>query len=55
MTTVWQARLGWSAVATSTALTSLWAFWGSIETFHENYMTENNARIPQVGDPMGPL
>ena len=35
MMMLWQARLGWSAVATSTALTSLWAFWGSIEAFHE--------------------
>src|SRR6185503_833418 len=28
---------GWTAVATSTAVSSFWAFWGSIENFHEGW------------------
>jgi hypothetical protein len=29
--------LGWLAVAASTALSAIWAFWGSIESFHEGW------------------
>jgi hypothetical protein len=29
--------LGWAAVAVSTLLASLWAFWGAIENFHEGW------------------
>jgi hypothetical protein len=29
--------LGWSAVALSTAITCLWAFWGVFEAFHEGW------------------
>jgi hypothetical protein len=32
-----QAVAGWTAVAVSTVLASVWAFWGAIENFHEGW------------------
>ena len=32
-----QAIAGWTAVAVSTMLASVWAFWGAIENFHEGW------------------
>ena len=33
----WRNILGWIAVAFSTALSSMWAFWGIVENFHEGW------------------
>jgi hypothetical protein len=33
--------VGWIAVGLSTAITSFWAFWGIIETFHEGWYYES--------------
>ena len=33
--------LGWLAVAISTIITSLWAFWGAFEAFHEGWYFES--------------
>jgi len=33
----WRVALGWIAVAISTLLAAFWAFWGSIENFHEGW------------------
>jgi hypothetical protein len=32
-----RVMVGWTAVVLSTALSSFWAFWGSIENFHEGW------------------
>ena len=39
----WTPRrfLGWLAVALSTSIASLWAFWGIIENFHEGWFHES--------------
>ncbi len=41
----WSARrgqiLGWAAVSISTAFACFWAFWGSIENFHEGWYFTN--------------
>lgn len=33
----WRNIIGWLAIAISTLLASFWAFWGSIENFHEGW------------------
>ncbi len=33
--------LGWSAVGISTIITSMWAFWGTFEAFHEGWYFES--------------
>jgi hypothetical protein len=33
--------VGWIAVALSTAITCLWAFWGIVENFHEGWYSES--------------
>lgn len=33
--------LGWAAVAVSTLIASIWAFWGIIETFHEGWFHDS--------------
>jgi hypothetical protein len=35
-----RAVLGWLAVAIATGMSSLWAFWGIIENFHEGWYSE---------------
>ena len=39
----WAVRrlLGWLAVALSTSIASVWAFWGIIENFHEGWFHES--------------
>jgi hypothetical protein len=37
----WRGIAGWLALALSTAITSLWAFWGIIENFHEGWYHES--------------
>jgi hypothetical protein len=39
-----QRLTGWLAVALSTALSCLWAFWGIIENFHEGWYYDSLAR-----------
>jgi hypothetical protein len=39
----WRNILGWIAVALSTALSSMWAFWGIVENFHEGWYYRNVA------------
>ena len=48
---LWRQILGWSAVAVSTGLACMWAWWGSIENFHEGwYSTDCLAEYrPDVG------
>jgi len=36
-TSKWRQIAGWAAVSISTAVASFWAFWGSIENFHEGW------------------
>ncbi len=42
---------GWLTVAVATAITSLWAFWGIVETFHEGWFHESLAA--NVGSMLG--
>ena len=39
-----RAALGWSAVGMSTVISSLWAFWGVFESFHEGWYFESLPR-----------
>ncbi|MBL1217704.1 MAG: DUF1566 domain-containing protein [Planctomycetes bacterium] len=36
----WRSVLGWVAVWLNTVVAGLWAFWGSIEAFHEGWRSE---------------
>ncbi|HPE69859.1 MAG TPA: DUF1566 domain-containing protein [Thermotogota bacterium] len=41
MKKTWENILGWIAVVLSTAIASLWAFWGIVENFHEGWYSES--------------
>src|SRR6056297_1047267 len=37
----WRRFAGWVAVAVSTVISSLWAYWGIVENFHEGWYYDN--------------